>query len=421
MSEQHPVPSAPRGIARRDFLQRATLAGAATWIGATATAPAATAAESSSPAASLVGPAAPSDPGLPPLAPPDRQPPELDLPKPHRKLGWAIVGLGKLAVEEILPAFGSCRFSRPAALVSGHPDKARRLAEVYGVKAEAIYDYQNFDRIRDNPEIDVVYVVLPNSMHAEFTIRALDAGKHVLCEKPMASTVDECERMIAAAERAVRRLGIAYRLHYEPMNLAVMEMCRRKKFGEVKTFTSSNCQDVKAPNIRLSAPLGGGPVGDVGVYSINAARYTIGEEPLEAIAVQTQPKSDPRFREVPESVSFLLRYPSGVLAACECSFGTARSSRYEVLCEQGSITMDPAFSYNGLRLFTATSTGGTPLRTEHRIEPVNQFAAEMDAFSDALQRGRDVPTPGDMGLRDMRIVLAVLESARHGGTPVKIG
>ena len=123
-----------------------------------------------------------------------------------------------------------------------------------------------------------------------------------------------------------RILGVAYRLHYETMNLAVMEMCRQKRFGKIKTFTASNCQTVKAPNIRLSGPLGGGPVGDVGVYCVNAARYTIGEEPIEAIAVQGQPEEDPRFREVPESVSFLLRYPSGVVAARECSFGTARSS-----------------------------------------------------------------------------------------------
>jgi predicted dehydrogenase len=204
------------------------------------------------------------------------------------------------------------------------------------------------------------------------------------------------------------------------MNLAVMEMCRQKRFGKIKTFTASNCQTVKAPNIRLSGPLGGGPVGDIGVYCVNAARYTIGEEPIEAIAVQGQPEEDPRFREVPESVSFLLRCPSGVVAARECSFGTARSSSYQVLCEDGSIQMNPAYSYSGLRLSTTSLKDGTPSRTELFIEPIDQFAAEMDAFSRCVLQKTPVPTPGEVGLRDMRIVLAVSESARLGGVPVKI-
>jgi predicted dehydrogenase len=364
--------------------------------------------------------AAPAAPGDPPLAPPDKQPPTLSVPTREEQVGWAIVGLGQLTLEEILPAFGTCKSSYPAALVSGHPEKARQLAEVHGVEAQAIYGYEDFDRIKDNGSIQVVYIVLPNSMHAEYTIRGLQAGKHVLCEKPMAASLAECEAMIDASRKAGKVLGVAYRLHYEPMNLTVMEMCRKKAFGKIKTFTASNCQNVKAPNIRLSGPLGGGPVGDVGVYCINAARYTIGEEPVEAIALQRQPDEDPRFREVPESVSFLLRYPSGVVAACECSFGTARSSSYQVLCENGSIQMNPAYTYSGLRLFTTSSKEDTPRRTELLIEQVDQFAAEMDAFSRCVLENKPVPTPGEMGLWDMRIVLAVMESARLGGVPVKI-
>ncbi len=369
---------------------------------------------------SLIRPAAPAASGDQPLAPPDKQPPTLNVPTREQQLGWAIVGLGQLTLEQILPAFGLCNSSYPAALVSGHPEKARQLAGVYGIDAQAIYGYEDFERIRDNGRIDVVYIVLPNSLHAEYTIRALQAGKHVLCEKPMAATLAECEAMIDASQKAERALGVAYRLHYEPMNLAVMEMCRKKQFGEIKTFTASNCQNVKAPNIRLSGPLGGGPVGDVGVYCINAARYTIGEEPVDAIAIHRHPPGDTRFREVPESVSFLLRYPSGVLAACECSFGTARSSSYQVLCEHGSIQMNPAYSYSGLRLSTMSLKDATPSRTELFIEPNNQFAAEVDAFSKCVLQKKALPTPGEMGLQDMRIVLAVSESARLGGVPVKI-
>lgn len=405
-------------FSRRRFLYgAAAAAGTAAWAGA------ARAEEEAGETVvnSLVRPEAPPLPGAVPLAPPDRQPPHLDVPKPQKKLGWAVVGIGELTLGQILPAFGEAKKSKPVALVSGHPEKAKQVAEVYGVPGQSIYNYENFDSIRDNPDIDVVYIVLPNSMHAEYTVRGLEAGKHVLCEKPMAVSVEECERMIAAAEKAGRELGIAYRLHYEPMNRTVMEMCRAKKFGNIKTFTGSFCQDVKAPNIRLSGPLGGGPAGDMGIYCINAARYTIDEEPIEAVAVQVQPKSDPRFREVPETVSFLLRYPSGIVAECECSLGTSRSSNYQVLCEKGSIAMEPAYNYEGLRLFTSEKRDGTPLRVEHRIPGVNQFAAEMDAFSNAVMNNEPVRTPGRMGLADIRIILAVLESARQGGRPVSIG
>src|SRR3954454_14055644 len=220
-----------------------------------------------------------------PLAPPEAQPPDLKVPEAvARKAGWAVVGLGQVALEEVMPAFRECQLSRPVALVSGHPEKARKVADAYGLEHQNIYGYDNFDRLADNPAVDVVYIILPNSLHADYTIRALKAGKHVLCEKPMAVTVAECEQMIAAAQQAHRKLMIAYRLHYEPFNRKVMELCTEKALGSVKTFSSSNCQNVTAPNIRLSATLCGGPVGDIGIYSINAARYCTGEEPVEVTA-----------------------------------------------------------------------------------------------------------------------------------------
>jgi predicted dehydrogenase len=327
-----------------------------------------------------------------------------------RKAGWAVVGLGQLALEEVMPAFRECQLSRPVALVSGHPEKARKVADAYGLEPQNIYGYDNFDRLADNPAVDVVYIILPNSMHADYTTRALKAGKHVLCEKPMAVTVSECEQMIAAAQQANRKLMIAYRLHYEPFNRKVMELCTEKALGSVKIFSSSNCQNVTAPNIRLSATLGGGPVGDIGIYSINAARYCTGEEPVEVTAVAHQPKDDPRFREVPESVAFTLRFPSGVLAQCDCSFGTAPSRRYSVHCDEGFIDMDPAFDYRGLRL---SVTQGEE-RAELLIGQVNHFAAEMDHFSDCVLNGKDPRTPGEEGLADMRVIAAIEEAARTG-------
>ncbi len=231
------------------------------------------------------------------LAPPDKQPPNLKVPEPVKhKVGWAIVGLGELALEEVMPAFREAKFSEPVALVSGHPDKARKVAEAYGMEPKNIYDYQSYDRLAENSRVEVIYIILPNTMHAEYTLRGFKAGKHVLCEKPLAVTVEEGERMVAAAKQANKMLMTAYRLHYEPFNLKVMELCRQKAVGELKTFSAANCQDVKAPNIRLSKRLGGGPVGDVGVYCINAARYVTNEEPIEVTAFAQQPKDDPRFR-----------------------------------------------------------------------------------------------------------------------------
>jgi predicted dehydrogenase len=394
----HPFITMPN---RRDFLTSAAAIGGATAMGA----PALAAAEQL------------ASGGAVPLAPPDRQPPNLPLPEvPGRRVGWAIVGLGELALGEIMPAFPKAKHSQPVALVSGHPDKAKRVAEAYAIPNDSIYNYDNFDKLAEDKSVEVVYIVLPNSMHAEFTMRALRAGKHVLCEKPMAVSVEECTKMIEAAKEADRLLGVAYRLHSEPMNRKVMEMCAKKQFGVIKTFESSNCQDVKAPNIRLSADLGGGPVGDVGVYSINAARYCTGEEPVEVTAIAHQPKDDPRFREVPESVAFTLRFPSGILAHCDCSFGSAESRRYRVHCAKGWIEMDPAFSYRGLRLRTkgGDPKKGTAEATEHLVEAVNHFTEEMDHFSDCVLHGTKLRTPGEMGLADMRVMTAIYEAIRTG-------
>lgn len=352
-----------------------------------------------------------------PLAPPDRQPSDLEIPDaPPRKVGWAIVGLGQLALEEIMPAFAASKLSMPVALVSGHPNKAKRVAAAYQVDPNAIYGYENFDRIANDDRIEVVYIVLPNSMHAEYTIRALRSGKHVLCEKPMAVNIVEAVQMQKAAKEANRKLMIGYRLHYEPMNRRVVELCASGQYGKIKTFTSSNCQNVKAPNIRLSSELGGGPLGDIGIYSINAARYVLGEEPVEVAAFGHKPDEDPRFREVHESVGFIMRYPSGAIAQCDCSFGSTESRRYRVHCAEGFIEMDPAFSYRGLRLRVkqGESSAGASQLSEINIAPVNHFAAEMDHFSRCILDGTEPRTPAEMGIADLRIIAALEESMRTG-------
>ena len=228
--------------------------------------------------------------------------------------------------------------------------------------------------------------------------------------------------MIDAAKQAKRKLMIGYRLHYEPLNRKVMEFCEKKALGGIRTFSSTNCQQVKAPNIRLSGELAGGPVGDVGIYSINAARYVTREEPVEVFATAHRPSSDPRFREVDESVAFTLRFPSGILAHCDCSFGAEERRAYHVHCENGTIAMEPAFSYRGLRLHLKEGSAANKDAREKEIliEPVNHFAAEMDHFSECIQNDRQPRTPGEEGLADMRIIAAVSESIKTG-TLVKMG
>lgn len=341
------------------------------------------------------------------LAPPDLQPPDLKIPKVvDRKVGFAIVGLGLLSLEEILPAFAETQHSRCVALVSGHADKAKDLADFYGVSNKAIYNYENYDRLSENREVEAIYIVLPNSMHAEYTIRGLKAGKHVLCEKPMATTVSECEQMIAAADEAKRKLMIAYRLHYEPMNLRVMEWCRDKKFGPVRTIISANGQDVSAPNIRLSSKLGGGPLGDVGIYSLNATRYITGEEPVRVLGFADAPSDDPRFAEVPANVGFLLEFPSGVIASCTCSFNGPVKRQFSVHCRDATIQMDPAFSYRGLELWTDDGKA----RTRHMLPEVNHFAAEMDHFALSIKQNTEPRTPGNEGLLDLKAITAINHS-----------
>jgi predicted dehydrogenase len=346
-----------------------------------------------------------------PLAPPDKQPAGLEVPLPvERKVGWAVVGLGTLALGEVMPAFAECRYAKPMALVSGHPDKARQVAEVYGIDAKNIYDYQSYDRITENPAVDVIYIILPNSMHAEYTIRGHKAGKHVLCEKPMAVSTDECQQMIASANDNHKKLMIAYRLRYEPFNKKVIELCDKQELGKIKLIATSNCQNVTAPNIRLSRKLGGGPVGDLGIYCLNAARYITGNEPVEASAFAHQPSNDPRFREVPESVAFSLQFDDGVIAHCGCSFGTAESRYYRIMCEHGTIELDNAFGYRGQELYISKGKGKTRLK----ISPVNHFAAEMDHFSECILNDRQPRTPGSDGLADMQAIAAIQEAAESG-------
>lgn len=349
------------------------------------------------------------------LAPPDKQPPNLKVPQDKRKTGYAIVGLGQLSVDQILPAFGRCKMSRPAALVTGHPDKAKQLAEVYDVDPKKIYTYDDYDRLADDADVQIVYNVLPNHMHAEYTIRALKAGKHVLCEKPLSATVDEARQMCAAAKETGKQLMTAYRLHYEPFNLKAMELLRSGQLGKIRLIETQNGQNVEAPNIRLSKQTAGGPLGDVGVYCLNAARYLTGQEPIEVSADAYQPKDDPRFAEVHEHVAWRLTFPDGVYANCSASFGSAGSRFYRVTGDKGYLELENAFGYSGQELYTKQDGK----LAKHEINAVDHFAAEMDHFSECIQQNKPNRTPGEEGLKDMIIMDAIFRSVNER-RPVKV-
>ena len=333
---------------------------------------------------------------------------------PGKKLGWAIVGLGSLSINQILPAFAKCEKSKVVALVSGHPDKANKLALRYSVSPKNIYNYQNYDSIKDNPEVDVIYIVLPNGMHAEYTVRGFQSRKHVLSEKPMANTPAECQQMIDAAHRAGRKLMVAYRCRYEPYNQEAIRIARSQELGPTQMIladTGFNMGDPK--QWRLNRQLaGGGSLMDIGIYALNASRYLSGEEPTEVNAMMYTTPGDPRFKEVEEHINFQLRFPSGVLANCSSSYGYFHQSHYRVMGTDARLCMDPATWYSGLRLWI--ERGNTI--DQRDLPVVDHFAAEMDHMSDCVMQNKEPLTPGEEGLRDLKIMMAIYDAAKTGRT-----
>lgn len=333
---------------------------------------------------------------------------------PGKKLGWAIVGLGSLSINQILPAFAQCEKSKVVALVSGHPDKATKLAQRYGVNPKSIYNYQNYDSIKDNPEVDVIYIVLPNGMHCEYTVRGLQAGKHVLSEKPMANTPAECQQMIDAGRKANRKLMVAYRCRYEPYNQEAIRVARSNELGKTKVILADAGFNMSDPNQwRLKKDLaGGGSLMDIGIYALQAARYLSGEEPTQVNAMMYSTPGDPRFKEVEEAINFQLRFPSGILAQCTSSYGYAWQSHYRVVKSEGWLEMDPATAYSGLRM--RVHHGNT---TEEKDLPVvDHFAAEMEHMSSCVMDNKEPLTPGEEGLRDLTIMKAIYQAASTGTT-----
>ncbi|MGV0106728.1 Oxidoreductase domain protein [Nostoc sp. DSM 114160] len=341
---------------------------------------------------------------------------------PERRLGFAIVGLGRLTLEEIMPAFAECKLAKPTALVSGDAAKANLVAQQYGIKPQNVYNYQNYDNLRNNPDVDVIYIVLPNSMHREYTVRGAKAGKHILCEKPMATTVEDAQQMIDACKQANRKLMIAYRCQYEPHHRAMIGMIRNKELGTVKVIQADNGQNQGGDlnQWRLKRALaGGGSLPDVGIYCLNATRYLTGEEPIAISAQIFSTPGDPRFKEVEESVTFQLRFPSGILGICSTSYGFHEGRRFRVFGSDAWGQLDPAFSYNGLRMMISRKSPTNSMAeniSEVRIGEKNQFALEIDHMADCVIQNKQPHTPGEEGLQDQKLMALIYEAAQTGKT-----
>jgi len=335
-------------------------------------------------------------------------------------LRFAVIGLGHIAQAAVLPAF---RHARPyvelAALVSGTKAKLKKLGKRYQV--EHLASYADADKLFDSGFVDAVYIATPNTEHTEWVIRAAEAGLHVLCEKPLATSVRDCERMIDACERNNVKLMTAYRLHFERCNLEVAELVRSKRIGKARYFDSQFSMQVKPGNIRTQSELGGGPEWDIGIYCQNAARYVFADEPTQVWATASD-SSDPRFAEIPETVHVILKFPGERIANFICSFGAADRSRYEVVGTRGSVVVDPAYEYaEGLGYELTIGEK----KKRKKFAKSDQFAAELVYFARCVSRDVRPEPSGKEGLIDVAIIEAIHESIESGqwvelkGTPHK--
>lgn len=325
-----------------------------------------------------------------------------------KKLNIALVGLGRYA-EILANGLQHSQYCELAAIVTGHPAKAETWKQQYKIPDKNIYNYENFDSIKNNTDIDLVYVVLPNSMHAEYTIRSAKAGKHVICEKPMATNVKDCEAMIKACEDAHVQLAIGYRLHYEPYNLEIKRLGQEKVFGQVRLIESSLGYKTGDPTEwRLHKALsGGGPLMNVGIYCLQSSRYVLGEEPV-SVTAQFGPKTDAElFKEVEASVFWQLEFPSGAVCNSSSTYNCG-VDRFFASADEGQFELSPGISYGP---FVGKTSKG-----EMHFPDINQQAAQMDGIGKLILENKPLPNHiiGEEGLKDLKIMMAIYEAAETG-------
>ncbi|TXK52418.1 Gfo/Idh/MocA family oxidoreductase [Pontibacter qinzhouensis] len=329
--------------------------------------------------------------------------------KEAKKLGIALVGLGKYSKEQLAPALQETKDCYLAGIVTGTPSKVKEWQDEYSIPDKNVYNYETFDQLKDNPAIDVVYIVLPNSMHAEYSIRAAKAGKHVICEKPMAITAADCQRMIEACKENNVTLSIGYRLYFEPYNKRVMELGQQEVFGKVKSMKADNSQDMtkESPDVwRLDKKLsGGGPLMDVGIYCVQGICYTMGKNPVAVTAQFGKVTNPAYFKNVEESISWQLEFPGGVMANCTSSYST-EANLLSGEAENGWWRVSPAYAYDGKDGETSEGKMDYP--------QVFEQALQMDGICQSIKQNKPSIVPGEMGLRDVKIMEAIYEAARTG-------
>jgi predicted dehydrogenase len=325
----------------------------------------------------------------------------------QRKIRYAVVGLGWFAQASALPAFAQAENSELVALVSDDPTKLAEISQKYG-SVQRTFSYAEYDDCLNSGLIDAVYIALPNHLHCEYTIRAANAKVHVLCEKPMAVTEEECQQMIEVCDRNGVKLMIAYRLHLEEANLQAVETLKSGQIGEPRIFNSVFTQQVEEDNIRVKKEVGGGTLDDIGIYCINAVRYLFQDEPIEVFATSAS-KDEPRFREVAEMTSAILRFPDDRLASFILSFGTAKVSNYQVVGTKGDLRVEPAYAGSGeIRHYLKVDDE----TQERSFAGRDQLAAEFVYFSDCILQNKQPEPSGQEGLIDVRIIQALYESIK---------
>ena len=332
--------------------------------------------------------------------------PNVSIGKKKDKLGVALVGLGGYSTGQLAPALQMTSHCYLAGIVTGTPSKAVAWQEKYGIPDKNIYNYENFESIANNPDIDVVYVVLPNSMHTAYAIKAAKAGKHVWCEKPMAKTVKECQQIIDACKQNKVKLSIGYRMQHEPNTQQLREFVKTQKYGDLRMMEAvAGFYETRSGHWRLDKEMGGGAMYDMGVYPINAVRYLSGMEPVSVMAYESTMRPE-KFKEVDETMNYILEFPGGLMANCATSFGM-NMGRLIVTCGRGHFRLEPFQSYRGIKGYTSDGISFSD-------QVKSQQAVQMDDDAMAILENKPVMVPGEEGLKDIMVVEAAFKSAKEG-------
>jgi predicted dehydrogenase len=341
---------------------------------------------------------------------------QAQLPLPTtRPIGFAAVGLGIIS-GIFSQALAQSTQAKLTAVVTGHPsEKGEAYRKLYNLPGSAVYTYDTYNTLRENPAVDAVYIGLPNSMHCDFTVRAAEAGKHVLCEKPMAISSAECRRMIDACRSANVHLMIAYRLWYDPLVERARSLVQSGAIGKLQSFAGAFLGQQPTGAWRLNRALaGGGSVFDLGIYPLNTIRYITGETPSAYTAVVSTREPGPRFAQVEQSIEWTMKYPSGIIASCRSSYGASGESRLEINGDRGWLLISPAYGYDGLRL-TGQLTNHTSVDEPSPGKIPYQFVLEADHLANCIRNHKTPKTPGELGLADLESIEAIYKAA---GTPV---